>query len=319
MFRRKATAATLTQLVGLPLRRLDGVSADATPETTTIQSQSLWASRPVLVFVVRRPGCLLCREEAHTLAAQRATIETELGVTMVAVVHEELGALEFQEQFWRGPLYLDSEKGFFKAIGGGKLKWSSAWTMLLPSVFKNGRRATKAGVKGNFKGQGRIMGGLYIVKPEDRGIAFEYKEKVFGDHAPIDQVLAVCREISNGSGINGDSNDHPADGAEAFHSDEPAAPTAAPTEAPIGLPAIAPISSEETSVTPLAKEEGSADAPVSDNTPAPKPQPESASTAQQLPPTATTEPITLPPMTTGDEPARLSVPPKSAVAEPTTA
>lgn len=50
--------------------------------------------------------------------------------------------------------------------------------MLKPSVIKNAKRATNRGVKGNFKGEGRLLGGLLVVGTGDSGVSFEHREAV---------------------------------------------------------------------------------------------------------------------------------------------
>ncbi|KAJ1976998.1 hypothetical protein H4R35_002472 [Dimargaris xerosporica] len=154
----------LCALTGLSLVRLDDKPMEAGEKSpavgATIRSEALWQHEPALIFVVRRPGCVLCREQALALAARRQLIEEEYGVKMHAVVHEELGALEFQKEFWKGPLYLDTDKGFFKATN--------------------------------------ILGGVFVVRPGDQGVAYEYFEKFFGDHAPMDDMLPICQSLVQG-------------------------------------------------------------------------------------------------------------------------
>ncbi|KAJ1979955.1 hypothetical protein H4R34_002633 [Dimargaris verticillata] len=192
----------LRALTGLNLVRLDDKRMEAGEKSPavgpTIRSEALWQHEPALMFVVRRPGCVLCREQALALAARRQLIEEEYGVKMHAVVLEELGAMEFQKNFWKGPLYLDTDKGFFKATNGGHISKVSSWNILRPTVLFHGRRATLSGVKGNFIGEGRILGGVFVVRPGDQGVAYEYFEKFFGDHAPMDDMLPICQSLVQG-------------------------------------------------------------------------------------------------------------------------
>lgn len=51
--------------------------------------------------------------------------------------------------------------------------------MMKPSVVKNAKRASAKGVKGNLKGEGRLLGGLLVVG-EGR-VAFEHREAVSKD------------------------------------------------------------------------------------------------------------------------------------------
>lgn len=48
--------------------------------------------------------------------------------------------------------------------------------MMKPSVVRNAKRASAKGVKGNLKGEGRLLGGLLVVGGD--GVAFEHREAV---------------------------------------------------------------------------------------------------------------------------------------------
>jgi hypothetical protein len=54
-----------------------------------------------------------------------------------------------------------------------------------------------SGVRGNLLvGEGRIFGGLYIVRKGDEGVAYKFEETVLGNLAPVSDILRVCSEIS---------------------------------------------------------------------------------------------------------------------------
>jgi len=59
----------------------------------------------------------------------------------------------------------------------------------------NVQRAKSKGVQGNMEGEGRLLGGLIVVGPNDQGVLFEYREEVWGDHAKLEDVLAACKKI----------------------------------------------------------------------------------------------------------------------------
>ena len=44
-------------------------------------------------------------------------------------------------------------------------------------------------------GEGRLMGGLFVVGPSDQGVLLEYREKVWGDHAALKDVRAAVESI----------------------------------------------------------------------------------------------------------------------------
>ncbi|ORY01951.1 hypothetical protein K493DRAFT_312229 [Basidiobolus meristosporus CBS 931.73] len=164
-----------------------------------IKASQLWENSPALIMVVRRPGCKLCRKEAKDLADQRTQITEKWGIPMYAVVHEELGVEEFNQEFFQGTVYHDENKGFFKALGGGKLSWANWSSLLNPYTIYN---YVTSGVDGNFQGEGRIYGGLYIVGKGDKGVIYEYKEKYLGDIAPMEEILKVCEKVAGGDTLN---------------------------------------------------------------------------------------------------------------------
>ncbi|KAG0333840.1 hypothetical protein BG004_000676 [Podila humilis] len=168
---------------------------DVQPEQTVV-SHSIWKDKHTLVIVIRRPGCQFCREEARIFDTYRDTIEQSMGMKMVCIVHEKEGADIFQREFWHGKVYHDPTKAYYKALGGGRLRTGGWEQMIRPSFWGNLIRNKRSGVKGNFEGDGSILGGLLIVKKGDQGIAYEHIEKVWGDIASAQKVLQACSEVS---------------------------------------------------------------------------------------------------------------------------
>ncbi|KAF9912851.1 hypothetical protein EC991_008717 [Linnemannia zychae] len=164
----------------------------------SLSAHELWKDQATVVIVIRRPGCQFCREEARIFDAQRHTIENDMasGIKMVCIVHEKEGADIFQKEFWHGKVYFDEQKDFYKALGNGRLR-TGGWEQLVrPSFWGNLIRNKKSGVKGNFIGDGSILGGLLLVQQGEQGIAYEHIEKVWGDIARADKVLEACSQVS---------------------------------------------------------------------------------------------------------------------------
>lgn len=168
---------------------------------TPILAGTLWAHQPALIYVVRRPGCVFCREHARELSANADKFK-ELGVSVVGVVHEELGAEEFaKDHFTIGDLYFDEEKAFFQSLG---MRWQGLLSgMTSPTVWSNIRRvkanSKENGYEGNFVGEGRLLGGLMIVGAGESGVKYVHQEKVWGDHASISDILAACEAVTKGT------------------------------------------------------------------------------------------------------------------------
>ncbi|KAI9190269.1 hypothetical protein H9P43_001702 [Blastocladiella emersonii ATCC 22665] len=176
----------------VPVASLDDPAA-ATP----VLSHTLWADQPALIVLIRRPGCLLCRQEAHILAGKRDLIAQQYGIRMVAIVNQEFGAKDFVDNFWgRGEAYFDKELGLFKAMGDGQVRKASMLQLAYPSVIARYQQAKKSGLDSNFQGDGLMLGGLLVMRPGKGGIDYEYSETEFGDIAPIEDVLAACQRVA---------------------------------------------------------------------------------------------------------------------------
>lgn len=168
-------------------------------DVTTAASQ-LWATSPVVLFVIRRPGCILCREEAVRLQEHRAEFEA-LGVKLEGVVKEWLPEeiADFSPKYWPTEnLHLDADRVFYKAVNGGQTLKISLFEMLNPfgQAWKNAKRAKKVITEHNLKGEGQIAGGLMVLKAGNGGVVYSHLEKTFGDHAPMAEVLAAAKEAA---------------------------------------------------------------------------------------------------------------------------
>ncbi|KAG0004317.1 hypothetical protein BGZ65_000582 [Modicella reniformis] len=138
---------------------------------------------------------------AHEIWKDQPTVvigmKSEGGMKMVCIVHEKEGANIFQKEFWHGKVFFDTEKGFYQALGGGRLR-TGGWEQLIrPTFWVNLVRNKRSGVQGNFEGDGSILGGLLIVNANEGGIAYEHIEEVWGDIAGADKVLAACSRVSD--------------------------------------------------------------------------------------------------------------------------
>eukprot|EP00455_Lapot_gusevi_P027892 TRINITY_DN2963_c0_g3_i1.p1 TRINITY_DN2963_c0_g3~~TRINITY_DN2963_c0_g3_i1.p1 ORF type:complete len:224 (+),score=28.47 TRINITY_DN2963_c0_g3_i1:84-755(+) len=184
-----ASYETLSQLSVAPLR----VEGQSVIEEPAVALSSVWKDSGAVIFVARRPGCLLCREEAQDLEKLIPRLHAEgIQPRFIAVVHEKLGVPEFKPFFPSGEIYYDGNRDVFRALGD---LYMGAWGFLSPSVWKNVMRAKQNKVAGNTEGEGRYLGGLLVLGPNDQGIIFEHKEKTWGDHAYLEDVMNACRKI----------------------------------------------------------------------------------------------------------------------------
>uniref|UniRef100_A0A914X0T5 Peroxiredoxin-like 2A n=1 Tax=Plectus sambesii TaxID=2011161 RepID=A0A914X0T5_9BILA len=151
----------------------------------------LWENQRVLVMVVRRPGCLLCRREAKTLSFLKHTLD-KAQVKLIAVVHEKFDVDQFRTYF-AGEIYFDKERRFF----GPKERWMPNWHSLLRvDTFYHLLRAKRAGIEGNSLGEARLLGGVYLLGKGDDGILFRHYERSYGDMVNIYKLMGVVMNLA---------------------------------------------------------------------------------------------------------------------------
>ena len=94
-------------------------------------------------------------------------------------------------------MLFDRSMKFFKALGGGQLLKDSFISGFIfnPRAIANYKRAKATGSEQNFKGEGEIKGGLFIVGREKSGIAYQFIERNFGDWAPLAEVIDICSKL----------------------------------------------------------------------------------------------------------------------------
>ncbi|XP_020966942.1 uncharacterized protein LOC107629176 isoform X4 [Arachis ipaensis] len=60
-------------------------------KTPPMKASELWRHKPAVFLCLRRPGCIMCRAEAHKLFSQKPIFDA-LGVQLFAVLHEHIEA-----------------------------------------------------------------------------------------------------------------------------------------------------------------------------------------------------------------------------------
>ncbi|ORZ39027.1 hypothetical protein BCR44DRAFT_1496589 [Catenaria anguillulae PL171] len=191
----KTNGALLSNVNLIPIPYPPPAEGTAAEVPKPVVSQSLWEKSPALIVLIRRPGCLLCRQEAIALNEQRELIAKQYGIRMVAILNQEFGSQDFVTNWWKGEAYFDKDLGLFKAMGDGTLRRASLLQLMLPSVIARGQKAKQV-AEGNLQGDGTMLGGLLIMRPGDKGMQYDYAETEFGDHAPIETVLENCKKVA---------------------------------------------------------------------------------------------------------------------------
>jgi hypothetical protein len=139
-------------------------------------------------------------------------------VPVVAVVKEEelptpveeekkLGLVDFQDDYFCGPLYLDPEREFYQALGNKPIFSFGSLGKALINPLKArrelkemGERFKDKGVEGNMVGDGLTKGGIFVVAP-DGEIKFTFYEDP-GKGVPQEearQIIAAAKAMAGAS------------------------------------------------------------------------------------------------------------------------
>uniref|UniRef100_A0A8C7CG19 Peroxiredoxin-like 2A n=1 Tax=Oncorhynchus kisutch TaxID=8019 RepID=A0A8C7CG19_ONCKI len=128
------------------------------PPEEIYKAKTLWEKTGAVIMVVRRPGCLLCREVSPQ--------PEELGIPMLAVVKEHIGqALDAFKTFFTGEVYVDQKR----ALYGPVERYMFLSALLRIGVWRSLWRAYRKGCTGNIiKVEGLVLGGVFVIGPEDQ-------------------------------------------------------------------------------------------------------------------------------------------------------
>lgn len=215
----KIDRAIIENICDIPLVKLSKISAaDQQLTGDRVKSSELWDNKCAVIFIVRRPGCPMCRysvsyyelyliflrEQAQILSEKILDLSTTLDILvdpsklcLAAIVHDEDSVDDihgFCEYFCskkngfaslQGQVYFDQTQGFYHAQGFRRM---TLFSLVSAKVRKAYNRAIGKGIKGSyFGGDGSLLGGVLVVA--NNKIWYEHREAYFGDLAPIDEVL----------------------------------------------------------------------------------------------------------------------------------
>lgn len=129
----------------------------------------------------------------------------ELGVRLVCIGYEDVGAQEFLDgKYWEGELLIDQPQAVFKALN---TKSAGLHTLAFPSVINGLRRASGLGISANQEGNnltdGRL-GGTYVVHNGE--LVYQYQHQSFSDHVAGAEVVKACKAAAKGEGEMPKSN-----------------------------------------------------------------------------------------------------------------
>ncbi|KAH7431791.1 hypothetical protein KP509_08G066700 [Ceratopteris richardii] len=157
-------------------------------DSNYVKVGSFWQDQTVVIHILRRFGCKLCRYNALELQKIVPTLEDH-NVRIIAIGIEKLGLKEFQDGgFWNGELYIDNGKKIHNALSIKSVGILNSFKMLYDI-----RDALKKAndVSGNLKGDGRQLGATFVIA-KGGTMLMDFRQKDFADQPSLESILEAC-------------------------------------------------------------------------------------------------------------------------------
>ncbi|KAG7222299.1 hypothetical protein INR49_016395 [Caranx melampygus] len=144
--------------------------------------------------VVTRQWAGCPADEAAELSSLKPQLD-ELGVPLFAVVKEDVDSeLQDFRLYFKGEIFVDQKRVFY---GPKPRRMGLGLGLVRLGVLRNLVRVGRGkGYRGNKKGEGFILGGLFVIGRDKQGVLLEHKEKEFGHKADLSSVLEAARKIN---------------------------------------------------------------------------------------------------------------------------
>ncbi|KAJ9052106.1 hypothetical protein DSO57_1037481 [Entomophthora muscae] len=154
-----------------------------------IKLNSLWRRQPVVLKVLRRLGCPLCRYETRILSELKPMFD-EIGVRLVSITFDHVNLEDFlRGGFWGWEIYVDKDYSVYKALG---LSRTSLVRSIMDMMSPSGLAAIMASrdIPGNFSGDGMQLGATLVVNPGGT-IPFLFNQKSAAAFPSIKELVEV--------------------------------------------------------------------------------------------------------------------------------
>ena len=108
---------------------------------------------------------------------------------------DEYGEEEFQERYFPYPVYCDKKRTFYEVLGNRQLHHFISWNPFsaIYNIFAVMYRLSGKDIKGNLKGEGIVLGGVFLISPE-KGIMYTYQEKP-AQEMPVTDIEAALQKL----------------------------------------------------------------------------------------------------------------------------
>jgi prostamide/prostaglandin F2alpha synthase len=157
-------------------------------DAASVKLGSFWEDQPVVIHLLRRFGCQLCRGQAVEMAKMLPQLEAN-NVRVVGIGLEKLGMEEFEEKkFWKSELYIDNGKKIHNALALTKVGWVGTFMMIVANKSVKEAAAKTKDTPGNFQGDGRQLGATFVMA-KGGDLLLDHRQKDFGDQPTNAEIL----------------------------------------------------------------------------------------------------------------------------------
>ncbi|KAJ9052756.1 hypothetical protein DSO57_1031034, partial [Entomophthora muscae] len=171
---------------------LDGIRVkDSKGEDFIISN--FWKKQTVVLKVLRRFGCPLCRYESRLLSELKPEFDA-LDIKLIAIGFENVGLEDFLSgEYWDWEILVDNERSVHIALDLKKVPVSAGLKDLMSSATRAAiMAATKAGIQGDLKGDGFQLGGTFVIEKETSKILYEYRQLGADSYTSLKEVYESC-------------------------------------------------------------------------------------------------------------------------------
>ncbi|KAJ9080386.1 hypothetical protein DSO57_1025595 [Entomophthora muscae] len=171
---------------------LEGIKVQNTKGEDVIISD-FWKKQTVVLKVLRRFGCPLCRYESRLLSELKPEFDA-LDIKLIAIGFENVGLNDFLSGgYWDWEILVDNERNVHTSLDLKKVPVSVGLKDLMSSATRAAiMAATKAGIQGDFKGDGFQLGGTFVVEKATSKLLYAYRQVGAGSYSSLKEVYESC-------------------------------------------------------------------------------------------------------------------------------